>query len=417
MNKRFRIRNAALRIIAGAACLCPLLAANPCLRTTLGATGVISSSTVTPPSTVVFTLDDKLGPIIKGKDPLHLNGSGGSATASISASATPTVSTATSATYSLPAGAVQATLGGLTFANTAPWTLTIKLGASSDTLVLSGPGPDGTAFTSTSSLAAQSFPPSALINPAPFSPPQQDLTSPTSTLAYSDGCVVGIPAGSDYFTTGAGTSAKILKQTIPLTGVPIDNSGEALGNTDTIVQRMADAVFSADAIDGVTPDTPPTVTIPITLAALQLTGTYGTLPNNACTMNVTIQGSPASTGTMTLKLITPTGGTFTSDFVVYFVATFTPIAPNTKCPKTVKGHHTIKLGASSTGVAGTWSTTPLPGEVLVTGLYPDPNANQHTGLPPGFVDFYATSVAQHLGVTVQHFVCEALTTSTGANCK
>jgi hypothetical protein len=359
---------------------------------------------------VAFAVGGKLGPIIKGKDPLHFNGTGGNAAATISTSATPFVSTATSATYSLPAGAVNASLGTTSFANTVPWTMAFTLGTSNDTLVLSGPGPGGMSFTLTSSLPVGSFPISVLSNPGPFNGSALPLASPASNLAYSVGCVVGVPAGSDYFTTGTGTSVKILKSTIPLTGVPLD--GQSLGNADTIVQRLQDAVFSADFADAVTPDLP-VVTIPITLAALQLTGTYGLAPHS-CTMDITIQGSPASTGLMNLTVdAAGTGGTFTSTFVVYYTVAMTPISPNTHCPTIPPGHHKLTLRKPQ----GTWSTTPLPGEVLVLGVYPDPNANQHTGLPPGFVDFYATGVSQHLGQTVQHFVCEALTSSTGVPCQ
>jgi hypothetical protein len=360
-----------------------------------------------------FSVIGVLGPLFEGKDPLKINGTGYQLFASISTSATPIVSTSTSATYSLPAGAVSSLFGPYSVqTNTVPWTMTITLGSSSDTLVFTGPLPDGSAFTSTSTLAVGSFPSSVLSNPVPFSPSPQDVSSGTATVAYSLGCVVGVAAGSDYFTTGTGTSVKILNKVHPLTGVPLDP--DSLGNADTIVERAYDALFAVASIDAVTPDIPPTVTIPITLTALQLTGTYGTLPDHACTMNITIQGTPLSTGTMTLTVdAAGTGGTFTSSFDVYYTVKFTAVSPNTRCPGTITGNHTLTLLKPK----GEWSTTPLPNEVLVVGAYPDPNANQHTGLPAGFVDFYATGVAEHLGQTVKHFVCEALTTSTGAACK
>ena len=212
--------------------------------------------------------------------------------------------------------------------------------------------------------------------------------------------IKGVAAGSDFLSTGQPTQVQLMGQTIRLMGVPIVTStGEPLGNADTIMQRPQDAMFVANAFGAVT------TTVPLTLAALQLTGTLGT-PPNACTMNITIQGSPASTGTATLKATSATGGTYTATFNVNYVATFTPIPPNTTCPATVtgsKGPLTLK--------GGVWTTTPPPGALVVTGAYPNPNVNMHTGLPRGFFDFYPSPKLQtHLAVIVKHSVCQAQST-------
>jgi hypothetical protein len=407
MKRRLHIRSAAFRLTVAAACLSPLLAQVPCSRTKLGLTATITSSSTAP----VYTLKGKLAPIISGTDPLGLNGKAGSASITYNPAATPIVSTASSATYSIAAGGISATLGALTFTNTAPWNMTIKLGATADTLTASGPGPAGTSVTLTAHMKADSWTSAVLINPMPFNPPVQKLTQPKSTLAYAVGCIVGVAAGSDYFTTGTGTALTIMSKAIPLTGVPIDPNN--LGNTDTIVQRMGDAVFTADLSGSATPDTP-SVTIPITVSALQLTGTFGS-GTSACTMNITIQASPASSGTMTLMVTTPTGGTYTANLDIYYVVTFTPTATNTLgCPPTMTNNHKLSLTEK---IPGGWSTTPIANEVIVPGAYPDPNANQHSGLPPGYVDFFTSGLSKHIGVTIKHFVCESVTSATSTPCQ
>ena len=116
-----------------------------------------------------------------------------------------------------------------------------------------------------------------------------------------------IAAGSDYLQTAAGTEAtlplggKMVK--VKLTGVPIKGP-VPMGNTDTIVQRTADATFAASTAD-VEPDVV-VATVPITLTALNLTGTLPGPNGGSCTVTLTLAPSPASTGTLTLgKLPSP----------------------------------------------------------------------------------------------------------------
>jgi hypothetical protein len=195
--------------------------------------------------------------------------------------------------------------------------------------------------------------------------------------------IVGIAAGTDFLQTATGTQAEIMKTVVPLTGVPI--KGE--GSVDTIVQRTQDA--GQVSFEG--PDF--TATIPITLQALNMTGTLG-----ACTVSITLAASPASTGTMTITTTSATGGTFSSTLSVYYIAMFTPAAT---CPQTTKGHYTFSQKGSH------WSTTPGPNAYIVSGPYGNPNVNQHTGLPPGIVDFYITGTGTEANRTSQHVVCAA----------
>jgi hypothetical protein len=220
--------------------------------------------------------------------------------------------------------------------------------------------------------------------------------------------IKAIAAGSDYLQTGPGTEAalplngKMVK--VKLTGVPIQGStGGTYGNTDTIIERTQDAIFStADAV----PDTPLTAVVPITLTALELTGTVPGPSGGSCTVTLTLAPTPASTGTLTLSKTTPaaTGGTYFSSVTVYFNATFAPIAPNTTCYPPLLTPPPCTFNQKG----GHWSIDPLPGEFLYTGSYPGVQYNQHTGLPPDYGDFYITKPQTDAAATAKHATCEAL---------
>jgi hypothetical protein len=233
-----------------------------------------------------------------------------------------------------------------------------------------------------------------------------------------------LAAGSDYLQTGPGTEAalpiggKMVK--VKLTGVPIQGStGPTYGNTDTIIERLKDAVFSAATDADAVPDTL-TATVPITLTALNLTGTVPGPNGGQCTVTLTLAPTPASTGTLTLMKASAaaTAGTYSSTVTVYFMGTFTPISPNATCYPPILSAPPCKMNQKG----GKWSTTPVAGEFLFTGTYPNVQANQHTGLPAGFGDFYISSPLQtDTAATAVHATCEALAalgtacpTSTGA---
>lgn len=225
------------------------------------------------------------------------------------------------------------------------------------------------------------------------------------------GKLTSVAAGSDFLQTGPGTEAalpiggKLVK--VKLHGVPIVGStGKPMGNTDTIVERQQDAVFSAA---GVTPDAEPdvmTATVPVTLTALNLQGTLPGPNNNTCTVTLTLAPTPASTGTLILTKTSNTGGTYTSSVTVYFMATFTPAAT---CYPPITGHCVMNQKG------GKWSTVPVAGEYLISGAYPNPSVNVHTALPPGYADFYITQLQTDSAATAAHATCEALEAA-GATC-
>ena len=222
----------------------------------------------------------------------------------------------------------------------------------------------------------------------------QDAADPLHAL-------VRIAAGSHYLQTAPGTEAtlpinnKMIK--VKLTGVPIQRSA-SLGNTDTIIERTQDAVFSTAA--DAEPDV--SVTIPITLTGLSLTGTVPGNPGS-CTVNITLAFTPASTGTLTLTKTSNTGGTYKSTVSVYYVESFIPIGTGSVCYPTISP----TTPCTFTQRKGLWSITPLTGEYEVVGPYGDVQANVHTALPPGYADFYITQLQTDSAATAKHVTCEA----------
>jgi len=213
---------------------------------------------------------------------------------------------------------------------------------------------------------------------------------------------VAFAAGSDYLQTTTGTEASIpiggKTMKVTLTGVPIQGStGGTLGNTDTIIERTEDAVFPTGAPES---DVTTQVTIPITLTALNLTGTVPGPNGGACTVTIMVASSPASTGTLTLE----SNGTYFSSVTVYFTATLTPIPPNTTCYPPI----TTAPPCTFNQKGGHWSTKPLSGQYEVVGPYGDLNANVHTNLPPGYADFYISESQSDSARTAAHATCEAL---------
>jgi hypothetical protein len=186
---------------------------------------------------------------------------------------------------------------------------------------------------------------------------------------------------------------------VKLTGVPIQRSA-TLGNTDTIIERTEDAVFSTAA--DAEPDV--TVTIPITLTGLSLTGTVPGNPGS-CTVNITLAFTPASTGTLTLTKTSNTGGTYKSTVSVYYVESFIAIGTGSVCYPTI----TPSTPCTFTQKKGVWSITPLTGEYEVVGPYGDVQANVHTALPAGYADFYITQLQTDTAATAKHVTCEAFT--------
>lgn len=188
------------------------------------------------------------------------------------------------------------------------------------------------------------------------------------TTAYADPVVL---RGSDYLHTLPGTTFA----GADFTGVPIGP-----GNTDTIVERLADASFTGVGDSD---------TIPIELVALSLASTTPIdLGGGLGFYYITLQsarGGPASTGQMTIQLDSLSDnlpnspeGTFSSFFDVFF---------------------DIRLGATNGPIiisddllltsAGTpWDADPPPGAIIVSGSSGSQSANSHTGKGVDEMDFF-----------------------------
>lgn len=156
--------------------------------------GLCSMQAASPDTNIVYNLNGTLAPNLNG-GPDCLGGLNQTATASATASSTltPTKTTSSSATYSLPAGAITASVGTISFTSTAPWNMVYKLGSKSDTLTLSGPGPLASKVTAVSSLKAGSFSKAVLKHPSPLTAADspQNLTQPASYLSYTiPGCTL-----------------------------------------------------------------------------------------------------------------------------------------------------------------------------------------------------------------------------------
>lgn len=146
-------------------------------------------SVVSPAThTLTITLKGTIEPILSGSDPLGLDSKSGTITIMASESLSPTKHTATSATYTLPAGAVTVTAGGKKFTTKSPSKMTINLMSTADTLTLIVNGPDGAVVTDTTFLKTGSWTTAVLKHPGVFKPSPQTLK--TATTAGGPGCKV-----------------------------------------------------------------------------------------------------------------------------------------------------------------------------------------------------------------------------------
>jgi hypothetical protein len=147
------------------------------------ATGVVPAT-----KTLTITLNGTLGPILSGSDPLGLNGQSGTVTVMASESLSPTKHTSTSATYTLPAGAITVVAGSNKFTTTSPSKMIVKLTSRADTLTLIVAGPSGLMVTDTTFLKTRSWTTAVLKHPTVFKPSPQTLTS--AKTASGPGCKV-----------------------------------------------------------------------------------------------------------------------------------------------------------------------------------------------------------------------------------
>ena len=140
------------------------------------------------------------------------------------------------------------------------------------------------------------------------------LSAPVATKADFE-----VAAGYDLFQSTAASSFPGLGN---LQGVALGtyNFGGAIGvqntgNTDTIIQRLSNAVASPNGVGG-------TASVSLQMVALQLETVApvdpGTGLDNYFVTLQSVHGGPASTGTINITWAGPTNGTFTSSLDVFF---------------------------------------------------------------------------------------------------
>jgi hypothetical protein len=231
-----------------------------------------------------------------------------------------------------------------------------------------------------------------------------------------------IPAGFDlletdpessYFDFAAGTAipagffdpgSDAFTGRVPLAGVPLGTFGaNRAGDADTVVHRLSSV------------NVPPAAPVPIEIVALNLvsvqpiTVTYGGGSPEAWDVDITLAASPPSTGQLTITPTGPMGGTFSSQFAVHPVLTFTRISDATQ--------RTLTPGFAEQFITG--GTPPwrfgcvapalrLPGvnDGFCPGLVPTPPAKSlvvHQGNPPAQHAVYPAQEA------LEHFVCYTVT--------
>ena len=139
-----------------------------------------------PNTTLTITINGTLGPLLRGSDPLGANNQSGSLTIMANESLAPTKSNTNLVTYTLPRGAITATIAGITFSTTSTSTMTIDLTSTADILTVTANGPISSVITAKVYLAAGSWARLVLKHPVAFSPSPQNLTpAPNATAAGS----------------------------------------------------------------------------------------------------------------------------------------------------------------------------------------------------------------------------------------
>ncbi len=192
--------------------------------------------------------------------------------------------------------------------------------------------------------------------------------------------------GTDYFQTTSGTYFTFDGYNVPLIGDPIGP-----GYTDTIVQRTQDIMI------GGSPGS-------IQLTALSLESA-GPIPGLGAPIYVTLDPNNLANDTGTLTISgNATGGTFSSTLDVYFDICTAPGSGGVGCAAgaTPIGDGNVVLTSPDTA----WSPTSPSSAVIVTGPLGDQDANEHTGLGAGQVDFFP-DLTTHSGPGAVHIVMTA----------
>ena len=132
-------------------------------------------------TTINYTMSGTLGPILSGADPVAANGQAGVIQIAVSSTLLPTTTTATSATYTLPIGAVNATFGGATHRSTSKSTLkyTIPATGRDNMIITTSCFVEGISvqLVGTIALAHGSFTSAVKKHPQKFSPTPQTLSA------------------------------------------------------------------------------------------------------------------------------------------------------------------------------------------------------------------------------------------------
>lgn len=202
--------------------------------------------------------------------------------------------------------------------------------------------------------------------------------------------------GSDYFQTLPGTFDNVPGiGLVEFKGVPFGP-----GNTDTVVQRQANATINGAAI-------------PIEIVGLQLVST-----NLATPIYVSLDphrprnpyGSDDGHNTMSI-MGSLLGGTFTSMLDVFFDVCTTPGVLGVGCGAG------MELGTGFLPLinfGATWGPTPPADAVIVPGPTGDQAANLHSGLDPtNEVDFFPLAIQECNGPNGCHPVGPALVPEPG----
>jgi hypothetical protein len=221
-----------------------------------------------------------------------------------------------------------------------------------------------------------------------------------------------VALGSDYFQTVAGTHFNFGGS---IGDVAFIGNPTGPFNTDTIIQRQADASIGGAAI-------------PIQIVALSLESTNQVLVGGSFfDVFVTLDPSNLSNDVGSMAISgTTAGGTFSSSLNVFFDAHFQPVSSGTAFD--------VFSNINLTNAGAPWGPTPTANEVIVNGLDDgtsgDQNANKHSGLlacPPTLtpgceVDFFldgqvggnpTNPLQEGNGTNEAHFAVEATTPEPG----
>lgn len=186
--------------------------------------------------------------------------------------------------------------------------------------------------------------------------------------------------GSDYLQTTEGTTFL----GVPFMGVPVGP-----GNTDTVVSRLADAMFSGVG----TSETVPIELVSLNLVSVMPIDIGGGFGLHYVTLQ-SMRGGPASQGRMTIHYDTADDsmpntpeGTFDSFFDVFFDIRLGAL------DGPILGSDMLRLTSQGTA----WDADPPDDALIVPGLVGDGAANLHTDRNTDQMDLFplGTIIEQH----------------------